>query len=172
MGPNNQRSTPGQVRRGGDAGQVAGIEAIPFGILVFVVGALLIANLWAVIDAKSAVDAAAREATRSYVESHVDGTTTRSAAADTAVDAGLAALEARGRDPSQATVELTSLDGVGGQGGFTRCARATFTASYQVPALTIPWIGGFGDGFTVTSRHSELVDPFRGGVPGSAEACG
>jgi Flp pilus assembly protein TadG len=172
VGPNNQRSAPGRVPRGGDAGQVAGIEAVPFGILVFVVGALLIANLWAVIDAKSAVDSAAREATRSYVESQVDGTATPSAAADTAVDAGLAALEARGRDPSLATVELTSLDGVGGQSGFTRCARATFTASYQVPALTIPWIGGFGDGFTVTSRHSELVDPFRGGVPGSAEACG
>jgi putative hemolysin len=172
VGPNNQRSAPGRVPRGGDAGQVAGIEAVPFGILVFVVGALLIANLWAVIDAKSAVDSAAREATRSYVESQVDGTATPSAAADTAVDAGLAALEARGRDPSLATVELTSLDGVGGQSGFTRCARATFTASYHVPALTIPWIGGFGDGFTVTSRHSELVDPFRGGVPGSAEACG
>jgi putative hemolysin len=171
VGPNNPHAAPARVRRGGDAGQVAGIEAIPFGILVFVVGTLLIANLWAVIDAKSAVDAAAREATRSYVESHVDGTTTPSAAADTAVAAGLAALEARGRDPSQATLELTSLDGVGGQSGFTRCARATFTASYQVPALTIPWIGGFGDGFTVTSRHSELVDPFRGGVPGSAEAC-
>jgi len=164
-------AAPGRTPLGGDAGQVAGIEAIPFGILVFVVGALLVANLWAVVDAKSAVDAAAREATRSYVEAQVDGATTASAAADSAVDAGLAALEARGRDPSQATVELTALDGVGGQSGFTRCARATFTASYQVPALTVPWIGGFGDGFTVTSRHSELVDPFRSGVPGSAEAC-
>jgi putative hemolysin len=167
--PNGQHATPGRTPRGGDAGQVAGIEAIPFGILIFVVGALLIANIWAVIDAKSAVDAAAREATRHYVESQVDGATTPDAA--DAVQAGLAALEARGRDPSQATVELTALDGVGGQSGFTRCARATFTAEYQVPALTIPWIGGFGDGFTVTSRHSELVDPFRGGVPGSAESC-
>ena len=150
---------------------MAGIEAIPFGILIFVVGALLIANIWAVIDAKSAVDAAAREATRRYVESQVDGTATPDAASDAAVQAGLAALEARGRDPSQATVVLSALDGVGGQSGFTRCARATFTAEYHVPALTMPWIGGFGEGFTVTSRHSELVDPFRGGVPGSAEGC-
>ncbi len=117
------------------------------------------------------MDAAAREATRRYVESQVDGTTSPDAASDAAVDAGLAALAARGRDPSQATVELTALEGVGGQSGFTRCARATFTAEYQVPALTIPWIGGYGSGFTVTSRHSELVDPFRGGVPGSAEGC-
>jgi hypothetical protein len=150
---------------------VAGIEAIPFGILIFVVGALFIANVWAVVDAKSAVDATAREATRHYVESQVDGSTTAEDAADSAVRAGLAALAARGRDPSQATVELTGLDGVGGQSGFTRCARATFTAEYDVPALTIPWIGGFGHGFTVTSHHSELVDPFRGGVPGSSQSC-
>jgi len=123
------------------------------------------------VDAKSAVDAAAREATRHYVESQVDGSATADAAAGAAVDAGLAALAARGRDPAQATVELTGLDGIGGQSGFTRCARATFTAQYEVPALTIPWIGGFGQGFTVTSRHSELVDPFRGGVPGSSQSC-
>jgi phenylalanyl-tRNA synthetase beta chain len=49
-------------RLGGDGGQVAGIEALPFGVLIFVVGALLITNLWAVIDTKIAVDAAAREA--------------------------------------------------------------------------------------------------------------
>jgi CBS domain containing-hemolysin-like protein len=171
VGQDGLPTSPGRTRRGGDAGQVAGIEAIPFGILIFVVGALLIANVWAVVDAKSAVDAAAREATRRYVESQVDGTTSSDAASDAAVDAGLAALAARGRDPSQATVELTALEGVGGQSGFTRCARATFTAEYQVPALTIPWIGGYGSGFTVTSRHSELVDPFRGGVPGSAEGC-
>ena len=33
----------------GDAGQVGGIEALPFGLLVFVVGTLLIANAWAVV---------------------------------------------------------------------------------------------------------------------------
>jgi hypothetical protein len=47
----------------------------------------------------------------------------------------------------------------------------TFTATYEVPALTFPWIGGFGDGIAVTSSHSELVDPYRSGVPGSAEPC-
>ena len=43
-----------------------GMEVIPFGLLTFVVGALLVANAWAVIDAKMAVSAAAREATRAY----------------------------------------------------------------------------------------------------------
>jgi len=155
----------------GDAGQVGGIEALPFGILVFVVGALLVANAWAVVDAKVAVDAAARQATRHYVESEVGSAAGASHPEQAAVDAGLAAIRAHGRDPAAATIGLTGLDGAGGQTGFTRCARATFTATYEVPALTVPWIGGFGDGIDVTSSHSELVDPFRSGVPGSAATC-
>lgn len=151
----------------GDAGQVGGIEALPFGILVFVVGSLLVANCWAVVDAKLAVDAAARQATRHYVEADVAADPEQSA-----VEAGLETLAAYGRDPANAAVGLSNLEGSGGQAGFTRCARATFTASYVVPALTIPWIGGFGDGIEVTSSHSELVDPYRSGVPGSAASCG
>ncbi len=158
------RRRPSRAR--GDAGQVGGIEALPFGILVFVVGALLVANCWAVIDAKLAVDAAARQATRRYVEADVAADPERSA-----VEAGLETMAAYGRDPGNTEIGLSSLEGSAGQAGFTRCARATFTASYEVPALTIPWIGGFGDGIDVTSSHSELVDPYRSGVPGSAEAC-
>ena len=154
-----------------DSGQVRGIEALPFGVLVFVVGALLVANAWAVIDAKMAVDAAARQATRHYVESEVAGPGPPDDQEKAAVDAGLAALDAHGRDPAEASIGLSALTGSGGQAGFSRCARATFTASYEVPALTIPWVGGFGDGIDVTSSHSELVDPFRSGVPGSAAAC-
>jgi hypothetical protein len=69
-------------------------------------------------------------------------------------------------------VTLLPLEGVGGQTGFARCARATFEVHYQVPMLTLPWIGGVGDGIGVTSRHSELIDPLRSGVPGAADACG
>ncbi|HET6950265.1 MAG TPA: hemolysin family protein [Acidimicrobiales bacterium] len=164
------RPAAGRQRRSDDRGQVAGIEALPFGLLVFVVGALLVVNAWAVIDAKLATDAAARQATRTYVEA--DAGTHGSADAEAAANrAGLAALAAHGRDPAQATIGLTGLEGVGGQTGFSRCARATFRVEYHVPALTIPWVGGFGDGFDVTSTHSELVDPFRSGVPGSAAAC-
>ncbi len=161
----------GPARRRDDRGQVGGIEALPFGILVFVIGALLVANAWAVIDAKLAVDAAARQAAHTFVESEVGASGSADDAERAAVRAGLAALDAHGRDPARATVGLSDLEDSGGQAGFTRCARATFTATYEVPALTIPWIGGFG-GFDVSSSHSELVDPFRSGVPGSAEACG
>ena len=51
-----------------DHGQVAGIEVLPFGLLTFVVGMLLVANAWGVVDAKMATTSAAREAVRAYVE--------------------------------------------------------------------------------------------------------
>ena len=158
------RGLPLRQRRRDDRGQMGGVEMLPFGVLVFVIGTLLVANAWAVVDARMATDAAAREATRRYVEAEAGA----GAEAD-AVAAGFAALESFGRDPEAATVVLTGLSSPGG--GFVRCARATFTATYEVPALTLPWIGGYGHGFTVTSTHSELVDPFRNGVPGSAEGC-
>ena len=34
--------------------------------------------------------------------------------------------------------------------------------------VTLPWIGGFGEGFVVRARHAEIVDPFRDGVDGTA----
>ena len=148
-------------RATGDAGQVGGIEALPFGLLIFVVGTLLIANAWAVVDAKFATDAAARQAVRTFVE----GSDTASAER-AAVEAGLAAIEGHGRDPSRAMV------GSVGDAVLERCERVTFAAEYEVPALTLPFIGGYGTvPFRVRSSHTELVDPFRADVPGSAEGC-
>jgi hypothetical protein len=41
-----------------------------------------------------------------------------------------------------------------------------------VPALSLPLIGGWGNGpFTVRSTASELVDPFRAGLDGAADGC-
>lgn len=140
-----------------EAGQVAGIEVIPFGLLVFVVGALIVANVWAVFDAKTTVAAAAREATRAYVEAPTASdadTAARSAASD--------AVRAVGRDPARMTLRI-KLDG-----GFARCARVTSEARYQVPFVRLPWIGGLGNATTAVGRHSEIVDPFRSDVPGEA----
>ena len=144
-----------------DRGQVAGVEAIPFGILIFVVGALLIANAWTVIDVKMTVTSAAREAARSYVEA--------TDAASGRAHADAAAREAvidHGRDPAHMVIT-----GPNDPASFERCVRVTFTVSYPVAAITLPFIGGFGHGFDVTARHSELIDPFRNDVPGEA-ACG
>jgi hypothetical protein len=35
------------------------------------------------------------------------------------------------------------------------------SATYVVPAIALPFIGGFGSGFTVHASHTEVVDPFR-----------
>lgn len=149
-------------RRGrGDAGQVGGIEALPFGLLIFVLGSLLIANAWAVVDAKFATDAAARQAARTYVEG-----TDPARALDAATEAGRAAIAGHGRDPRR--VEVRPL----GAAELVRCARVVFEAAYEVPALSLPLIGGYGRApFQVRSRHSEVVDPFRSGLDGQAEDC-
>lgn len=141
-------------RRGQDSGQIAGIEVLPFGFLLFVAVVLVVANAWAVIDAKMAVSAAAREAARTLVESDP-------ADAFAAADArALEVLAAYGRDdPSRTTIEPPLIEG----GTFGRCARVTVTVSYEVPAVVVPFIGGLGDGFTATASHSELIDPYRDG---------
>jgi hypothetical protein len=144
-----------------ERGQVAGVEALPFGVLLFVVGALLVANAWAVIDAKMATDSAAREAARTYVEAD-----THEAGLLDATAAAREAIAGQGRDPSR-----LDLQGPASADAFTRCNRITFSATYVVPAVPLPLIGGFGNGVSVTSRHSELVDPFRDGVGGEA-VCG
>ena len=145
----------------GDAGQVGGIEVLPFGLLVFVVGSLLVANAWAVVDAKFTTDAAARQAVRTFVEGDEESVAHRAAIA-----AGLEAIEGHGRDPGRATI--TSV----GPASLSRCVRVTFEAEYEIPAISLPFIGGYGQApFRVRSTHSELVDPFRSGVPGEAEAC-
>lgn len=148
-------------RMRGDRGQVGGIEALPFGLLIFVLGTLLIANAWAVIDAKFATDAAARQAARTFVEGDDAG-----AALAAALEAGRAAVAAHGRDPDRVRIDPV------GSPELVRCERATFEAVYEVPALSLPLIGGYGRApFRVRSSHSELVDPFRSGLPGRAEDC-
>lgn len=152
------------VRRRDETGQVAGIELLPFGLLVFVVGALFLAQLWAVFDAKSAADAAARAAVRTFVES----TAARGAdgAYADAADAGRRAIVSHGRDPGRA--EITPL----GRLDLERCSRVTIEVSYAVPIIELPLLAGFGDGITVRARHSELVDPFRDGLAGEVTCVG
>ena len=148
------------TRLRGDAGQVGGMEVLPFGFLVFVAIVLFLVNAWGVIDAKLATTSASREAVRAVAEAP------DLAAAQVAAERRAAeALAAHGRDGERATVlPLRFPD------GFVRCARVTVTVAYEVPALAIPFIGGFGDAITVQSTSTELIDPFRDEVPGVA-AC-
>jgi len=141
-----------------ESGQVASIEVLPFALLLFVVGALLITNAWAVVDAKIAVDAAAHEAVRAYVEAPND-VSARIAAAQAAA----ATIVGHGRRVDKLAVRVTH---EGGQ-PFERCVRVTGETSYPIPALQLPWIGGFSHAFDVRSHYSERIDPFRSGLSGS-----
>lgn len=143
----------------GERGVVGGLEALPFAVLVFVGGSLLLLNAWGVIDARFAVTSAAREATRSYAEA-ADPATGHQSAHRTAREA----MASAGRDP-----ERLRLDGP--DGTFARCARVSYTASYPVPAVRLPFVGGLGSGFTVSATHTERIDDLRSGLPGEA-TCG
>jgi hypothetical protein len=141
-------------------GQVGGVEGVVFGVLVFVLGTLVVANAWGVIDAKSSASAAAREATRAFVESSAGS---EDAAFAEAEAAARDTIEGYGRDPEKLVVvaEAASL---------RRCGRVTIRTEYPVPLVSLPILGRHGHGFTAVGRHSEIVDPFRSGLA-DRDAC-
>lgn len=142
----------------GEAGFAGGLAGLLFGLLIFLLGTFLAAYGWAVVQTKSAVVDAARQAARTFVEAPdaQDAYTSARMAAD-------ASLAAKGRDPTRATLRISS-------GGFGRCERVTITVSYPAPVVVLPISSVLG-GSTVSAAHSEIVDPYRSGLPGSAE-CG
>jgi hypothetical protein len=140
-------------RAAGQEGFVAGAEALIFGVLIFVIGTLIVVNAWGVIDAKFATAAAAREAVRAVVESH-PGDDLQSRAER------VAASTLRGYGRSDSDVAVVPL----GATTLERCAGV----GYQVE-VTVPGVAFIGDvalgEFTVASRHYELVEPYRSGLP-------
>jgi hypothetical protein len=142
-----------------DDGFVAGFEGLLFGLLIFVAGTLLVTYAWGVVDTKAATGEAAQQAARTYVEAP-DAV----AAAEQAYQAADAALAGFGRDPARAQVALLS-------GEFARCSRITIAVSYPAPLLDLPFVGPVGRSENVRSENSELVDPYRSGLPGTS-ACG
>ncbi len=148
---------PTQTTRGsGDAGFVGGFEGLLFGLLLFVVGTLLVGYTWAIVDTKAAAEDAARQAARIYVEAP-----SGRVAASSAQQAADAALAGYGRDPAHAAVSLAA-------GSFGRCRRITISVTYPAPLVILPLVGRLGSGQSVRAAHSELVDPFRTGLPGVA----
>ena len=149
------------LRLRGERGQAGGMEVLPFGLLVFVGGALLITNIWGVVDAKFATDAAARQSARWVVEAAGQATTADALRAGATVIA-TDTLADHGRTGS-ATVSVGPPDAA-----FLRCERIEVTVSVQVPAIRLPFFGGFGDAFDVRATRGELIDPTRSGVDGMA----
>ena len=146
----------GEPRRD-ERGQIGGSEALVFGVLILVLGVLGLATAWAVVDAKFAAASAAREAAREYVESDGSDLAWSGAAAR-----GREAFAGHGRDPA-------SLDLPRPADAFERCAPITVTASTNLDLPRLPGVRAVGRRVRVQASHSELVDPYRAGIPrGSA----
>ena len=127
----------------GERGAVGGMEVLPLSLLIFVAGALLLVDAWAVLDAKLAVGQAAP------------------AAPALAFAAGRATFAGTGRNPAQ-------LQMVEQEAPWRRCARVEITARTSVRTIRLPFVGTFGPPITVSATHREVLDPYRSGLPGSA----
>lgn len=145
-----------------ERGQVAGIEALPFGLLIFTVGTLFIVNLWGVVDTKFAADAASRVAARHLVE-------TATADTDTTELLDGARIRAETTMADHGRAQPVSIEIATESGTLTRCQRVVVTLRTRVPIIRLPFLGAYGDAFDVAATHAELVDPTRSGVGGTAD---
>jgi hypothetical protein len=135
----------------------AGAEILFFSVVMFSALTLVVINTWATIDAKFMVTAAAREATRSFVEAE-----SASAATSAANAAAVRVIEGYGaKTNGQPPLSIT--------GSFGRCQRVAIRSSYRIPALKIPFFGITIGTRTVGSTHSEIVDPYRSGISGEVD---
>ncbi len=130
-----------------DGGFVAGGEVLILAVTVMALGALLIVELWSVLDTRIAVDDAAREAARAYVEAP-----DRESAVSSARRTALEILDGRGR-LGEITTTIENL-------ARSRCDRIAITVKAQVPRLVVPGVGSAGS-YEVVGHHSELIDPYR-----------
>lgn len=142
-----------------DDGFVAGAEALIFGVLILVIGSLMVVNAWAVIDARFAATAVAREAVRAAVEAGA-GHDLRGVA----TGAAIATVVAHGRSADSLTVTVV------GPATPVRCAPVEVQAAIDVRLVGLPLPGVAGGGrsgatVTVRSQHREVIDPFRSGHP-------
>jgi hypothetical protein len=136
-------------RLGGDAGFIGGGEVLPFGLLIFVAGILIIVNAWAVVDTKMTLDSAAQVMSRTISEAdRLDPAAIDALARETVADLGL--------DPGPISVEVEPADTA-----LVRCQRVTVSLAYPVPALTLPILGRIGETIDVHATASEVVDPYR-----------
>ncbi len=136
---------------------VVGFEVLPFLVLVFMVGSLMFAQSWAVLDAKMATTSGARQATRTYVEQSGKSS---SNASKRAVQAGETAITAHSLPGESSITPIGVLS-------LQRCQRVTFAATQKIPALRLP-LRSNPSPIVVRSQHSEIVDPFRSGLKGQA----
>ena len=156
-------------RRDGEDGIVAGGEALLLGTLVFVVGSLLIISAWTLVDAKLAVESAAREAARAVVEApssalNSDATLSDSTAQRLADDAALARMTAQRGDPDAAIAGWSLVD-VRVTGQFQRCGAITSEVRITVDTPRLPIVGRRLTAGQLVGTHTERIEPYRSGLP-------
>ena len=176
--PPRPRAAPLRRLHTEEDGLTAGAEALVLGVLVFVIGAIIALNGWAVLDTSFAVDAAAREATRTIVEAGAtSGTEAIGGLPDGRVaghvrDVAVATMIGHGKDVADLDVRLVDDPwGPDGTAAATRCARVTVQVTTTVPGISLPIVGGWQTPIRAVGRHTEVIDPFRSGLTGRAE-CG
>jgi Flp pilus assembly protein TadG len=143
-----------------EEGQVGGLEAIAFGVLVLVIGVLIVSNAWGVIDARTAATEAAREAARTYATAPAQ---TDAEADGLAQQAAVATLNELGWHGPGITVRRV-------EGTFVRCALVTYEVDISVPVFRLPWVQSSLSAFRARATDSERVDPYRSGVPATGAA--
>ena len=153
-----QQPSPPTTAMRDEAGMVAGAEALAFGVLVFVFGMLVILAGWAVVDAKFATSAAAREAVRAVVQAPAG--TSPAQLHDRAAMAARRVFVAHGLEADAVSVEPSGAADL----ALERCAEITLSAVTEVRSTLAPGLQG-PTLFRVMSRHAEVVDPFRSGLP-------
>jgi hypothetical protein len=151
-------------RRGDQDGIVAGGEAVLLGTLVFVVGTLLLISMWTIVDAKLAVEAAAREATRAVVESPATVLGSVGAPQGVAESAALSALTAQRGAPGTGPASWQLVDVVL-DGDYERCGRIEATVQITVDTPRLPFIDRRFAAGTLEGTHLERIEPYRAGLP-------
>lgn len=162
----DHRDRPDAARRR-EGGFVAGAEALLFGNLIFVVGVLLTINAWGVVDAHMTADAVARQVARTLVESDPElGLPSELQGVATAV------MDDMQRD-TPVTLRFLDADGVAVDNPanlLVRCHRVTVTATLSTNTVNLPFVADtWGLQRQVTGSHTEVVDPFRSGLPGEVD---
>lgn len=139
----------GVGRTRGQAGVLAGSDGLLFGMLILLAGSLAVLNIWAVIDTRAALDAAAREYLRSYTEQ------SSAVAAAAAGDAAVREMLDRRSTPVLA-LRIDPPDAA----SFGPCQPALVAIEAEVPAARLPFLDDLGTR-QIRVTHRELVDPHR-----------
>ena len=148
-----------------DAGQMGGVEVLPFGILILVTGSLMVVNLWSVINTKMAVNAAAREAAHAVAEAAPTGNGSGDLSADARREGERAAIAALTTHFDRSPDQPVAVEIVFPPGGWRRCARIDVRVTYRAPVIALPFLGSMGPDRDVVAEHHSIVDPYRDSAP-------